>query len=399
MYSIRVENIGKAYDRNGSSGHRILFSGANLANARSAVRRIFSQPNTDDRFWALRKVSFNLSPGDNIALIGHNGAGKSTLLKLISRVTFPTEGLITVRGRVANMLEIGAGFNPDLSGRENIYLNGSILGLKRHQISKKFDEIVEFSQIGEFLDFPVKRYSSGMYARLAFSVAAHLDSEIVLIDEVLSVGDLDFQRRSFNKIQEISRHDARTVVFVSHNLQMVGELCDRAIVLDHGRMIFDGAFSDAQKKMHSTKRGGNVLFASGDVHVTGRSDGVPSFECDEDIVLQIDLCAEKLLADVNLAFAVIDQKERRCISLSSVYLGQRISLSRGQNRVTIRLERPHLAPGEYSLKIHLFDQSIDYLIVDGIPAFRVLDRNYLIGSGHFGAVVGVTIPPFSISVI
>jgi len=187
-----------------------------------------------DRFWALRNVSFTVNAGERLAIMGRNGAGKSTLLKILSRVTAPTEGRVKIRGRVASLLEVGTGFHPELTGRENIYLNGTILGMKKPEISKKFDEIVAFSELDDFIDTPVKRFSSGMYVRLAFAVAANLDSEILIADEVLAVGDAKFQEKCLGKMHDVSEKQGRTVIFVSHNSDAVLNLCNRGIILDRG---------------------------------------------------------------------------------------------------------------------------------------------------------------------
>jgi lipopolysaccharide transport system ATP-binding protein len=187
-----------------------------------------------DRFWALRNVSFTVNAGERLAIMGRNGAGKSTLLKILSRVTAPTEGRVKIRGRVASLLEVGTGFHPELTGRENIYLNGTILGMKKSEITKKLDEIVAFSELEDFIDTPVKRFSSGMYVRLAFAVAANLDSEILIADEVLAVGDAKFQKKCLGKMHDVSEKQGRTVLFVSHNSDAVLNLCNRGIILDHG---------------------------------------------------------------------------------------------------------------------------------------------------------------------
>ena len=191
-------------------------------------------------FKALDNVSFEVKKGERVGIIGRNGAGKSTLLKLISRITAPTSGLIGLNGRIASMLEVGTGFHGELTGRENIYMNGAILGMKKKEIDEKIEEIIEFSECRKFIDTPVKRYSSGMYVKLAFSVAAHLDAEIMIMDEVLAVGDMAFQKKCLNKMNAVSREEGRTILYVSHNMNTIRELCDRCIVLDHGRVIFDG---------------------------------------------------------------------------------------------------------------------------------------------------------------
>jgi lipopolysaccharide transport system ATP-binding protein len=191
-------------------------------------------------FWALHDVSFDVEQGERIGIIGVNGSGKSTLLKVISRITAPTEGTIKIRGRTASLLEVGTGFHPELTGRENVYLNGTILGMKRKEISKKMDEIIAFSEIEQFIDTPVKRYSSGMYVRLAFSVAAHLESDILIADEVLSVGDAAFQAKSLGKMEDVSRARGRTILFVSHMLGMVERLCPKCVLLAKGRTVMIG---------------------------------------------------------------------------------------------------------------------------------------------------------------
>ena len=195
---------------------------------------------------AVDDVSFVVRKGDRVGLIGHNGAGKSTLLKLICRITAPTEGFIGYNGRVTSMLEVGTGFHPELTGRENVYMNGAILGMTRAQIDKRMDEIVEFSEVGKYIDTPVKRYSSGMYVRLAFSVSAHLDADIVIMDEVLAVGDASFQEKCIQRMREIAAAENRTIIYVSHNMGTVRALCDRSIVLEEGRIVFDGSVSEGE---------------------------------------------------------------------------------------------------------------------------------------------------------
>lgn len=217
---------------------------------RSMGRRLLgrgSVPGGDDEeedFWALREVGFEVKRGEVLGIIGRNGAGKSTLLKILSRITEPTEGRVRINGRVASLLEVGTGFHPELTGRENIFLNGAILGMTRAEIRRKFDEIVAFAETEKFLDTPVKRYSSGMYVRLAFAVAAHLEPEILIVDEVLAVGDAEFQRKCLGKLRDVSQ-GGRTVLFVSHNMAAVQALCGRGVVLNHGRAIFDGRASEA----------------------------------------------------------------------------------------------------------------------------------------------------------
>lgn len=210
----------------------------------NAVLRNQPLPEAAQGFWALRDVSFEVKVGEAVGLIGHNGAGKSTLLKVLSRITTPTEGQVRIHGRIGALLEVGTGFHPELTGRENVYLNGTILGMKRAEITRKFDEIVAFAEIGKFIDTPVKRYSSGMYARLAFAVCAHLEPEILIVDEVLAVGDASFQKKSLGKMNDVAR-EGRTVIFVSHNMAAIENLCSRGIVLNRGQVAFMGTQHEA----------------------------------------------------------------------------------------------------------------------------------------------------------
>lgn len=241
--TISVRNVSKKY----RLGH------VGMTTLRDELQRVWARlrrndlalgdkpaPGSDAEFWAIRDISFDVAQGEVVGLIGRNGAGKSTLLKILSRITEPTLGEVRIRGRVASLLEVGTGFHPELSGRENIFLNGAVLGMSRDEIKRKFDEIVEFSEISRFIDTPVKRYSSGMYVRLAFAVAAHLEPEILIVDEVLAVGDVAFQRKCLGKVKEISRGSQRTVLFVSHNMNAVENICTRGVLLKQGQMVREG---------------------------------------------------------------------------------------------------------------------------------------------------------------
>ena len=239
---IRVENLSKEYVVDSADDpHRTFYDLLShmLDAPLRRMRHLAGRVGESERFWALSDVNFELLPGDVAGVIGRNGAGKSTLLKILSRITAPTRGRVTVRGRLASLLEVGTGFHPELSGRENIFLNGAILGMKRAEVARKFDEIVAFAEIDRFVDTPVKRYSSGMYVRLAFAVAAHLETDVLLVDEVLAVGDAPFQRKSLGKMGDVAK-GGRTVLFVSHNLNAVRSLCSRALLFEGGRLSFDG---------------------------------------------------------------------------------------------------------------------------------------------------------------
>ena len=248
---IKVEHVSKEY-RLGAIGGTTLRDdlqrlGAKLRGKTDPTMKIGADSNHkyNERFLALNDISFEVKQGEALGIIGHNGAGKSTLLKLLSRVTAPTKGTISYNGRVASMLEVGTGFHPELTGRENVYMNGAILGMTKAEIDAKFDQIVEFAEMKKFIDTPVKRYSSGMYVKLAFAVAAHLDSEILIMDEVLAVGDMKFQQKCLGKMGDASNNEGRTVLYVSHNMSTIRQLCTRCIVLDHGRIIFDGDVEQA----------------------------------------------------------------------------------------------------------------------------------------------------------
>ncbi len=244
---ISVEHIGKAYKLGLREEMYPTFREAIVGAATAPLRRfrhLGVGGNQDDMFWALRDVSFDVHQGEVVGIIGRNGAGKSTLLKVLSRITEPTAGRAVLRGRVASLLEVGTGFHPELTGRENIYLNGSILGMKKLEIDRKFDEIVAFAEVEKFLDTPVKRYSSGMYVRLAFAVAAHLEPEILIVDEVLAVGDAQFQRKCLGKMHDVAERDGRTVLFVSHNLGAIRSLCASCMNIEQGRIVNSGDVDD-----------------------------------------------------------------------------------------------------------------------------------------------------------
>lgn len=284
---IKVENISKQYQL-GKIGYGTLkhdlqswyanIRGKNDPNALIDLNK--KHKDLNEEFWALKDVSFKINSGESIGIIGKNGAGKSTLLKILSRITAPTSGEIKIKGKVTSLLEVGTGFHPELTGRENVFLNGAILGMNKKKINKKFDEIVAFSGIENFIDTPVKRYSSGMYVRLAFAVAANLDSEILVLDEVLAVGDVEFQEKCLKKMDDVSRKDEKTILFVSHNIFAVKNLCQRCILLHNGKIEMDSNTNAVIKKYNEVLRnlkidenlsidnpllrrgGGNVRFTS-----------------------------------------------------------------------------------------------------------------------------------------
>lgn len=266
---IKAENLGKKYTigHQAENGRYVALRDVLVHNAKSLwykTKDLVSgkpiiQGDTTEDVWALKDVNFEINRGEAVGIIGRNGAGKSTLLKILSRITEPTTGRITIKGRVASLLEVGTGFHPELTGRENIYLNGTILGMTRVEIKKKFDEIVAFAEIEKFLDTPVKRYSSGMYVRLAFAVAAHLEPEILVIDEVLSVGDAQFQKKCLGKMDDVSTKEGRTVLFVSHNMETIKHLCNKGVLFNKGAIVISGPIIDVvscyEEEIYSTRQG------------------------------------------------------------------------------------------------------------------------------------------------
>ncbi len=282
--AVNVHNLGKKYILSHQQPERYTALRDVLANgAKHWKNKLFNNKTADadtahEEFWALKEIDFDIQQGDRVGIIGRNGAGKSTLLKILSRITEPTTGRFNITGRVASLLEVGTGFHPELTGRENIFLNGAILGMSKAEIRRKFDEIVAFAEIEKFLDTPVKRYSSGMYVRLAFAVAAHLEPEILIVDEVLAVGDVQFQKKCLGKMNEVSEQ-GRTILFVSHNMAMISNLCQKGIVLDAGRMAFEGPMSEAilhyyrnaseKNNAGSQHEGANAALLSAELHGLG----------------------------------------------------------------------------------------------------------------------------------
>lgn len=235
---IKVEGLGKKYIiSHEKTGGYVALRDVISRKAKGIVKRSTNELPPKEEFWALKDVNFEIKQGEAVGIIGRNGAGKSTLLKILSRITEPTTGRVLINGRVASLLEVGTGFHPELTGRENIFLNGAILGMGRAEIRRKFDEIVDFSGVEKFLDTPVKRYSSGMYVKLAFSVAAHLEPEVLVVDEVLAVGDAEFQKKCLGKMDEVSKGEGRTVLFVSHQMGMIAQLCNHSMLLNAGKMV------------------------------------------------------------------------------------------------------------------------------------------------------------------
>jgi lipopolysaccharide transport system ATP-binding protein len=389
---LRAEHVSKRYRIGAREPYRALrdvLAGAFTSPLRLGRRR--PDANHPDLIWALQDVSFEVRRGEVVGLIGANGAGKSTLLKVLSRITEPTSGRVLLSGRVGSLLEVGTGFHPELTGRENIYLNGTILGMRRAAIERRFDEIVAFSGMETFLDTPVKRYSSGMQVRLAFAVAAHLEPEILLVDEVLAVGDAEFQQKCLGKMKDVTS-EGRTVVFVSHNLAAVRSLCTRGLVLQQGRLVFDGETDEAVHRYlgQSDHRSGAVVEADelalrlvksqvyGDVPLfrctriaTLDEQGTPcaSFRSDEDIVVAIDYTVLRPVPALRLLVTLTDENQVPVLRTESVddpTLDGPVRLEPGSYRSLVTLPRDLFGEVELDLNVSLIaevNQVLDYAAV------------------------------------
>ena len=320
------------------------------------------------RFWALNGIDLEIKQGEAIGIIGGNGAGKSTMLKILSRITAPTEGSVDIYGRIASMLEVGTGFSPEMTGRENIYMNGAILGMTKAEIDAKMEDIIEFSEVREFIDTPVKRYSSGMYVKLAFSVAAHLDSEIMIMDEVLAVGDMAFQKKCLDKMRDAATVQGKTVLYVSHNMNTIRKLCDRCIVLDKGRIIFDGDVEEAIEIYLQNK--GNIdqtIFDFTDIqtHGEGCLDSAKIIEirligkehalykCGEPIVYEVSIEAKRNFDDLHYRLELGYSDGSPVGTVPDIPLG---SIGAGEKKTYIMEFDPiHLTQGRYNAHMVLFE--------------------------------------------
>ena len=390
--AIRVQNVSKVY-RLGSAG-----PGMGGRNLTEQARQVFANTGRKlkalvnpgaappaDGYWALKDVSFEVPRGEVMGVIGRNGAGKSTLLKMLSRISTPTSGRIEVRGRMGTLLEVGTGFHPELSGRENVYLSGSILGMSRREIQAKFGQIVEFSEIGKFLDTPVKWYSSGMYVRLAFAVAAHLEPEILIVDEVLAVGDAAFQRRCTDRMAELANRGL-TILFVSHNMQLIPRLCRHAVYLHQGQVAgvgdagpvtqqyLDGLLTDAR---HGDLRDkprtgdGRARFVRAAVW-DGGGRPLTLFPSGDDLRVRMEVEAAEPLADVHLGVAVQTLYGTKVLTGWSPEGRFPVSLDRGLNRFECRFERADIRPGQTVL-VNLTLATDAGLPVDVVENAVVLD--------------------------
>lgn len=374
---ISARGIGKEYRLGATVSYATLRD-----NIARRFRRREEEATPPERFWALKDVSFDVNEGDVVGLIGRNGAGKTTLLKILSEITEPTEGEVRVRGRIASLLEVGTGFHPELTGGENIYLNGAILGMRHAEIKRKFDEIVEFAEVERFVDTPVKRYSSGMYVRLAFAVAAHLEPEILLIDEVLAVGDAAFQKKCIGKMNDVAR-GGRTVLFVSHNMATVEALCPQAVLLREGRVATTGATGEVLEAYlkhiatetghvnltrHAGRAPRSVAMMNEVVLVSGENERVPSIRMGEPLGVRVTFtCPDTPVRPVlglvvrNLVGAPVFTVNNRIVP------GYHFDQPMGEGAITCQFDRLPLMPGTYTIDLYFGDEqrSLD-IIIDAI---------------------------------
>jgi lipopolysaccharide transport system ATP-binding protein len=410
---ISVEGLGKKYairHQAQRSAYRYKSLRETLAHGAIGLATRWSRRNGDaakaterEDFWALRDVSFDLKRGQVLGIIGRNGAGKSTLLKILSRITEPSEGRVTLRGRVASLLEVGTGFHPELTGRENIFLNGSILGMARAEIRRKFDEIVEFAGVEKFLDTPVKRYSSGMYVRLAFAVAAHLEPEILVVDEVLSVGDAEFQKKCMSKMQNVASGNGRTVLFVSHNMVAVRSLCERALFLERGRLKNAGPTEQViatylSESMQSNPRAtwndlagapGNSVMRIRRISISdGNDPGNTSLSMQTEIQIETDYTVSETNSLLHITYHLLNDHG---ITVLTTYSQPRFH-SAGTYRAICKIPGNLLNSGGYSLKL-LIVENENFPIYEHseIASFAVMDAAQRV-TAYMGREPGIVQP-------
>ncbi len=380
---IKIDNLKKRY-RLGLIGSGTLTADlqswwAKKRGKADPNKKIDEKESTTGEFWALNGINLEVKAGETLGIIGANGAGKSTLLKILSRVTAPTEGEVKIKGRISSMLEVGTGFHGELTGRENIYLNGAILGMSRSEVDKKIEDIIEFSECRKFIDTPVKRYSSGMYVKLAFSVAAHLDSEILVMDEVLAVGDMKFQEKCLGKMGDVADKEGRTVLYVSHNMNTIQQLCSRCIVLDKGRVIYDGNVEDAIRIYMGTVKESPVnvdlseieraeehagrVACMNHLQVLDRDSSV--FLRDDKLQFKLDFTTE--MPGMNLYMrAIIKYADGTPVTM--VTSSEPFVSNGAEQSIRFGLDITHIVPGKYTLSLIMYEvnQFGTYRNCDGV---------------------------------
>ena len=395
--AITIDNLSKAYHLGEQEAKAESFGEAVVGLLKAPLRRLQKlgeRETGEDSFWALRDVSFDVNRGEVFGLVGRNGAGKSTLLKILSRIVEPTSGRAVLRGRVASLLEVGTGFHRELSGRENIYLNGAILGMKKAEIDRKFDEIVAFSEIEQFLDTPVKHYSSGMYVRLAFAVAAHLEPEILIVDEVLAVGDAEFQKKCLGKMQEVASGNGRTVLFVSHNMGAVRRLCQSAVYLRNGRAVRIGTADEIVEEylnsgatqaqdhelLHRPRLSHGytpILSAFRCQPTDGREHIVPGGSA----VLEVEYQTPDTVRNATVNIFIDTERSDRVIGFNTRWERGPIALQPGKNVVRCHIDDFNLAPGRYTVDLMVLSNDKIYDHVEKAGLIEVKHSDYF-GTGE-----------------
>jgi lipopolysaccharide transport system ATP-binding protein len=409
---LKIENVSKAYQI-GQFGTGTLSNDLNrwialklgkkdpyLKIGEENINRKFIKNNN---IWSLRDINFDVEAGSAVGIVGKNGAGKSTLLKILSKITTPTKGQIKARGRISSLLEVGTGFHPELTGRENIFLNGAILGMRKHEIKRKFDEIVDFSGVERFVDTPVKRYSSGMYVRLAFAVAAHLESEILIVDEVLAVGDADFQKKCIGKMQDISNSQGRTILFVSHNMSAINRLCNSVVLLESGKLIFHGNTIEGVNKylldgtglnsnINRKEIGNKKLFFRNYFLSNQIGDQKSSFTNEEQTYLNIYLIVNEQMRNCAISYELLNSEG--VVIFASVISDSNNELlfwNKGEYEVVTEIPIKLLIGGNYSIQLRSAipnvegidepDEKITFEIIDLISPIA------LSGEGRRGLLI------------
>ncbi|MBI2798434.1 ABC transporter ATP-binding protein [Candidatus Saccharibacteria bacterium] len=377
---IEIKNLSKAYlishEAKAAPG-TVTFRDALAGVVKKPIELITGHKLKKEKFWALKEIDLNIEQGDVIGLIGKNGSGKSTLLKVLSRIVEPTDGEIIMRGKSASLLEVGTGFHPELTGRENIYFNGSILGMKKKEIDAKFDEIVAFSGVEKFLDTPVKFYSSGMYVRLAFAVAAHLEPDILIVDEVLAVGDAEFQRKSLGKMRDVTRNKQRTVIFVSHNMDSIRSICSKCIWLSGGKIMEVGetskvveSYSQSSSSLASIPvkerkdRSGNGHARFTDIITESTVEKDRSIRC----FLKINNKTKNMYDNFKLSIDINDHEGNQVSNLTNYSVGEKLVLKPGKNEFTLNIEDVNLSPGGYSLTAFIASDQFNSEIFDWVES-------------------------------
>jgi lipopolysaccharide transport system ATP-binding protein len=406
--AIKAENISKQYRLGevgtGTLSHDLNRFWSKLRGKEDPYLQIGesndrSSKGTSDYVWSLKDIDFEIQQGDAVGIVGKNGAGKSTLLKLLSKVTKPTTGNFKVNGRIASLLEVGTGFNPEMTGRENIYLNGAILGMRRSEINRKFDEIVDFSGVERYIDTPVKRYSSGMYVRLAFAVAAHLESEILIVDEVLAVGDAEFQKKCLGKMGDVSKGEGRTVLFVSHNMDAVRKLTDTCLVMEKGKLVYYGETESAIKNYMQNKNNikvlqewssfekapGNEFVKLKKVSISG-IDTVPrhEFYTTEDVYIDIEYWDFNTKFNSTAIIHLINENEQTLFASNefSALNWNEVHDGKGIIKATCKIPSNFLADGDYSVFIAVgnYNPNMIHVRLDDALLFTVIDSLDLVNS-------------------